>query len=90
MYFNKWVNQQLEKLPITKWELSERSGVSYSCMNGAKKFSPRIHNLVLLCEIINEVKKGDIASFNALILSGIASCGVEYSYAIKRLQEREK
>jgi hypothetical protein len=88
MYFNKWLAEQLEKLPITRAELSEQSGVSYSSMNGAKRYSPRLCNLVLLCEVLNEVKGGDLSSFNALIISAIAACGKEYTYAAERLQEK--
>ena len=88
MYFNKWLAEQLEKLPITRAELSEQSGVSYSSMNGAKRYSPRLCNLVLLCEVLNEVKGGDLSSFHALIISAIAACGKEYSYAVERLQEK--
>ena len=73
MYFNKWLAEQLEELPI---------------MNGAKRYSPRLCNLVLLCEVLNEVKGGDLSSFNALIISAIAACGKEYSYAAERLQEK--
>ena len=51
MYFNKWLNEQLEELPITRTDLSRLSGVGYSTMNGSKKFDPRISNLVLICEV---------------------------------------
>mgnify|MGYP003149735591 CR=1 FL=1 len=43
MYFNKWLNEQLEDLPITRADLSRLSGVSYSTMNGSKKFDPSAH-----------------------------------------------
>ena len=88
MYFNKWITEQLECLPITKQELSEQSGVSYSNMNGSKRFSPRIPNLVLICEVLNEVKGGDLSALNALIISAIQACGNEYKYAAERLQEK--
>ena len=87
MYFNKWLAEQLEGLPITRRELSELSGVSYSSMNGAKRFSPRISNLVLLCEVLNQVKKGSLSDLNGLIIAAIANCGIEYPFAVRRLQE---
>jgi len=87
MYFNKWLTEQLEELPITKRELSKLSGVSYSSMNGAKRFSPRISNLVLLCEVLNQVRGGTLLDLNRLIIAAIANCGVEYSFAVRRLQE---
>jgi hypothetical protein len=87
MYFNKWLAEQLEGLPITRAELSKLSGVSYSSMNGSKRFSPRISNLVLLCEVLNQVKGGSLLDLNRLIIAAIANCGVEYAYAVRRLQE---
>ena len=113
MYFNKWLNEELEQLPISRADLSRLSGVSYSTMNGAKKFDPRISNLVLICEVLTEskmlrqypeykdypelpqwrkesLKEKAAALLDSTIISAIASCGVEYSFAINRLQEREK
>ena len=113
MYFNKWLNEQLEKLPITRTDLSRLSGVSYSTMNGSKKFDPRISNLVLICEVLTESKmlrlypeyknypdlpewrkeslrQKRAALLDSTIISAIASCGVEYSFAVNRLQEREQ
>jgi len=90
MYFNKWLTEQLEQLPISRAELSRLSGVSYSTMNGAKRFSPRISNLVLLCEVLNQVRGGSILDLNRLLIAAIANSGVEYPFAINRLQEREK
>lgn len=87
MYFNKWLAEQLKGLPITRMELSKLSGVSYSSMNGSKRFSPRISNLVLICEVLNKVKGGDLLDLNRLIIAAVANCGVEYSYAVRRLQE---
>lgn len=87
MYFNKWLAEQLEGLPITRAELSKLSGVSYSSMNGSKRFSPRISHLVLLCEVLNQVKGGSLLDLNRLIIAAIANCGVEYAYAVRRLQE---
>jgi len=87
MYFNRWLAEQLEGLPITRAELSKLSGVSYSSMNGSKRFSPRISNLVLLCEVLNQVKGGSLLDLNRLIIAAIANCGVEYAYAVRRLQE---
>tara|TARA_R100001460_G_scaffold61386_1_gene101462 strand:- start:212 stop:550 length:339 start_codon:yes stop_codon:yes gene_type:complete len=112
MYFNKWLTEQLEQLPITRKDLSRLSGVSYSTMNGSKKFDPRISNLVLICEVLTEIKmlrqypeykyldlpewrkeslrQKRVALLDSTIISAIASCGFEYSFAINRLQEREK
>ena len=90
MYFNKWLKEQLEQLPINKTELSNLSGVTYGNMNGAKKFSPRICNLILICEVLNEINRGDIIDFNKLLIEAISSCGMEYHYAIERIQERKK
>ncbi len=87
MYFNKWLAAQLEEMPISRNELSKLSGVSYSSMNGSKRFSPRICNLVLICEVLNQVKGGDLPDLNRLIIEAIANCGVEYSFAVRRLQE---
>jgi hypothetical protein len=87
MYFNKWLAEQLEGLPINRKELSKLSGVSYSSMNGSKRFSPRISNLVLICEVLNKVKGGDLLDLNRLIIAAVANCGVEYSFAVRRLQE---
>ena len=87
MYFNKWLAEQLEGLPITRMELSKLSGVSYSSMNGAKRFSPRISNLVLICEVLNQVRGGTLLDLNRLIIAAIANCGVEYPFAVRRLQE---
>ncbi len=87
MYFNKWLAAQLEEMPITKRELSKLSGVSYSSMNGSKRFSPRISNLVLICEVLNQVKGGALLDLNRLIIEAIANCGVEYTFAERRLQE---
>lgn len=87
MYFNKWLAEQLEEVPITRMELSKLSGVSYSSMNGSKRFSPRISNLVLICEVLNKVKGGDLLDLNRLIIAAIANSGVEYPFAVRRLQE---
>jgi hypothetical protein len=87
MYFNKWLAKQLEGLPITRKELSKLSGVSYSNMNGAKRFSPRIANLVLICEVLNRVKGGTLLDLNQLIIAAIAHSGVEYPFAVRRLKE---
>ena len=87
MYFNKWLAEQLEGLPITRMELSKLSGVSYSSMNGSKRFSPRISNLVLLCEVLNQVRGGTLLDLNRLIIEAVSNCGVEYSFAVRRLQE---
>jgi hypothetical protein len=87
MYFNKWLAEQLEGLPINRKELSKLSGVSYSSMNGAKRFSPRISNLVLLCEVLNQVRGGTLLDLNRLIIEAVSNCGVEYSFAVRRLQE---
>jgi hypothetical protein len=87
MYFNKWLAEQLEGLPINRKELSKLSGVSYSSMNGSKRFSPRISNLVLLCEVLNQVRGGTLLDLNRLIIEAVANCGVEYSFAVRRLQE---
>lgn len=113
MYFNKWLTEQLEQLPITRKELSRSSGVSYSSMNGSKRFNPRISNLVIICEVLTEStmikqyleyrnyqllpewrreslrqKRRDV--LDTMIISAIASCGVEYTFAANRLEEREK
>jgi len=87
MYFNQWLAAQLEELPINKRELSKLSGVSYSSMNGAKRFSPRISNLVLICEVLNQIRGGTLLDLNGLIIAAIANCGVEYPFAVSRLQE---
>lgn len=113
MYFNKWLNEQLEELPITRADLSRLSGVSYSTMNGSKKFDPRISNLVLICEVLTEnkmlrqypeykdykelpewrresLRQKRASLLDSTIILAIASCGVEYTFALNRLEEREK
>ena len=113
MYFNKWLTEQLEQLPISRADLSRLSGVSYSTMNGAKRFDPRISNLVLICEVLTEskmlrqypeykdypelpqwrkesLKEKRAGLLDSTIISAIASCGVEYSFAVNRLQESER
>ena len=68
MYFNKWLNQQLKGMSISKKTLCEQSGVSYSTLNKCKKFAPRICNLVLICEVLNENRGGNIETLNNLII----------------------
>ena len=87
MYFNKWVQSKIEKLSITRKHLSDISGISYSSIALSKKFQPRIVNLVLVCEVLNEEQGGDKSSLDALILEAIRVSSREYRYAMERLEE---
>ena len=87
MYFNKWVQSKIEQLSITRKHLSDISGISYSSIALSKKFQPRIVNLVLVCEVLNEEQGGDKSSLDALILEAIRVSSREYRYAMERLEE---
>lgn len=87
MYFNKWVQSKIEKLSITRKHLSDISGISYSSIALSKKFQPRLVNLVLICEVLNEEQGGDKYSLDALILEAIRVSSREYRYAMERLGE---
>ena len=87
MYFNEWVQQQIKDLQITRRSLCETTGISYSSLNLSKAFEPRLCNLVLICEVLNEERGGDLASIDALILEAIRVSNKEYKHAKNRLQE---
>ena len=90
MYFNKWVQSKIEQLSITRKHLSDISGISYSSIALSKKFQPRIVNLVLVCEVLNEEQGGDKSSLDALILEAIRVSSREYRYAMERLEELKR
>ena len=89
MYFNLWVQQQIEDLQITRKELCNTTGLSYSTLNTAKKFMPRLDNLVLICEVLTDLKKGDRSYFDALILEAIKASSRDYRYAVERMEKSQ-
>jgi len=86
MYFNKWVIKQIKELKISRRELCSTTEISYSTLSISKKFRPRLDNLVLVCEVLNEKKGGDKASFDALIIEAISSSINDYRYAVERIE----
>jgi predicted transcriptional regulator len=89
MYFNLWVQKQIEDLQITRTELCNTTGLSYSSLNTSKKFMPRLSNLVLICEVLTELKQGDRAYFDALILEAIKASSRDYRYAVERMEKNQ-
>jgi hypothetical protein len=87
MYFNQWVIKQISDLKISRRELCSTTGICYSTISTSKKFNPRLDNLVLVCEVLNEKRGGDKASFDALIIEAIKSSIKDYSYAVERIQK---
>lgn len=90
MYFNKWVIKQILDLKISRRELSSTTGISYSTISTSKKFNPRLDNLVLVCEVLNEKRGGDKSSFDALIIEAIKNSIKDYTYAVERIEKGEK
>ena len=89
MYFNLWVQKQIEDLQITRTELCNTTGLSYSTLNTSKKFMPRLDNLVLICEVLTELKQGDRAYFDLLILEAIKASSKDYRYAVERMENNQ-
>lgn len=87
MYFTKWVQSKIEQLSITRRHLCDISGICYSSISLSKKFQPRLVNLVLVCEVLNEEQGGDQSSLDALILEAIRVSSREYRFAMERLEE---
>lgn len=84
-FFNEWVMHKLEASPLSRRELCNISGVSYSSL--CKKFQPRLANLVLICETLNEAVEGDSKALDALIIEAIANSSREYRYAKERIEK---
>ena len=87
MTFNLWIKEKADALGVTRKEIARLSGVSERRLVSSYTRPPRIENLVIICEIINELQKGDRASFDSLILEALETITTEYQYAIQRMEK---
>jgi hypothetical protein len=44
---------------------------------------------VLICEVLTELKQGDRAYFDALILEAIKASSKDYRYAVERMENNQ-
>jgi hypothetical protein len=87
MTFNLWIKEKADALGVTRKQIARLSGVSERRLVSSYTRPPRIENLVIICEIINELQKGDRASFDSLILEALETITIEYQYAIQRMEK---
>lgn len=87
MNFSVWIQSKAKDLGVTRKQISRLSGISEGRMVVSYDKSPRIENLVIICEVLNQLQKGDRASFDALILEALQKTTTEYQYAIERMEK---
>jgi predicted transcriptional regulator len=87
MIFNQWLKDKANELEITRMDFAKKTGITYRNLQTRNKGNPQLSNLIILCEVINSIQKGDKSSFDALIIEAIGSCSQKYLEAVKRIEE---
>ena len=87
MNFSLWIRSKAKDLGVTRKQIARLSGISERRMVVSYARSPRIENLLVICEVLNQLQNGDRASFDALILEALQKTTTQYQYAIQRMEK---
>jgi len=87
MNFSLWIKSKAEALGVTRKQIARLSGISDRRMVASYTKHPRIENLIIICEVLNTLQKGDRASFDALLLEALETITTQYNQAIQRMEK---